>query len=513
MSRVSRPVTIRCVAACIALALLGSLLALPAGADLPSSVASRVKRINTALVAADEALENDRLATAQRKLKEANRYFDEIKKRYAGKFDESDPEYTAMLERLSASAAKVATAESASESAAAAAKNAEEANEALCKEWIEKLRPFIDHDSDDCLRIGAAFNRSSPEQQAASRAAFPKAKALYEDLQSVSFPRGKSGELRNTESLLAGALKYYEREAADAAQEEACRQWVDTLAPYVDVGMGSSKRLIASATVDAQQIQQQQALYEEAAAVFAIYRKAEFPLGKTHRLQTLEQKMEQTLEEFPKAMAQSQAMISGDVATRLDGVLRYLGRDTTWKSDIKEKPPIVMERDLEPLREAVKRYAGTVAADDARLAGLHSKLADIEAMNSEHRAVRAQRTFQQPDGYKGSDLVALKDKAGAVAASAHPKAKILRVSVPSKDWVVEDVVEFTDTSKTALRRRITRSVRAEAVVQDPQGRVWLQGIYLGQDQLPSASGWGGLKGHTTWLDPMIADNVGRNPPS
>ncbi|MFG0284677.1 MAG: hypothetical protein ACF8R7_09675, partial [Phycisphaerales bacterium JB039] len=383
---------------------LGCLLATQAAADLPSAVASRVKRISTACEAVDVALEADRLTTAQRKLDEANKYLDEIKSRYGGKFDETDPEYTAMLERLSATAAKVSAAETAAAGADDAAREVEAANEALCAEWIEKLAPFVDHKSDDCLRIGADFARSSPEQQASSMAAFPRAQALYAELQTVEFPLGKSMELRNVESSLAGALKIYERQAADAAQEEACRQWVDTLRPYVDVGMNSPKYLIASATADPEQIKERQALFEEASAYFAHYKEAEFPLGKTERLQTLEERMEQTLAEFPGVMAESQAMISGDVALRLDGVLQYLQRDSAWVSDIRLKPPVVMERDLVGLREAVARYAGTAAAGDQRLAELERKLRQIEQTSLEHAAIRAERTFQRPDGYGGADL-------------------------------------------------------------------------------------------------------------
>ena len=485
----------------------------PAAADLPSSVASRVKRINTMLEAVDTALEADRLTTAQRKIKDANKVLEEIDKRYSGKFDESDPTYVAMLERLAAAESKVKAAEAAAAGADAAAEEAEATNDALCDEWIKKLRPFIDHDSEACLRIGADFNRSTPEQQAQSWEAFPKAKALYDELQTVAFPVGKSMELRNVESSLAGALKYYEREAAAAAQEESCKAWVDTLAPFVDVGLGRMDRLlIASPTADPQQIRVQQALYDEASAYFELYQKAEFPLGKTFRLQTIEEDLERTLAEFPGAMAESQAMISGDVAKRLDGVLGFLDRDQSWKTDVTKKPPIVMQRDLQSLRMAIEQYAGGVSVGDAKLEALHATLALIEQRDAEHRAVRAQRTYQRPDAYTGKDLATLKEKAGSVAGAAYEGGDVLRITVPSKGWAIEDVLEFTDTSRTAIRHRITRSVRSEVVLRDAKGRVWLQEVYLGQDRLPDGS-WGALKGHTTWADAMAAANVGKAPPT
>ena len=80
--------------------------------------------------------------------------------------------------------------------------------------------------------------------------------------------------------------------------------------------------------------------------------------------------------------------------------------------------------------------------------------------------------------------------------------------MPGREWAIENVIEWTDTSRTALRRRVTRSVRAEVALEQPDGSVVLQEVYLGQDRLPDG-GWAGLKGHTTWADPMIAENLGK----
>ena len=107
-----------------------------------------------------------------------------------------------------------------------------------------------------------------------------------------------------------------------------------------------------------------------------------------------------------------------------------------------------------------------------------------------------------------ADLESLRALADKTAVEAHPGAEVALVTVRSTDWVVEDVVEWTDTSRTALRRRITRSLRAEIALKDTQGEAWLQEVYLGQDRLPDG-GWGGLKAHTTWVDAMAVENLGK----
>ena len=481
-----------------------------AEAALPSAVTSRIRSINSGLNQIDKALDSNRLDTAQRKLKEVQRIHKEIQDRYRDKFDEGDADYKAMTDRLAAAAAKVEAAAKTMAGAAAAQKEATQANETLCKEWVGKLKPFVDHKSDLYLRIGAELNNASPEDQAKSKAAYAKAKALLEEFRTVQFS-AKTMELRNMESQLESSMRYYGREEASAAQEASCQGWVDRLGPYVEVGQGSPKYLIASATANAEEAQSRQALYEEAKRVFDEYKKAEFPAGKTPRLQSIEEQMIKTLDEFPKSLAQSQALMSGSIRDRLDAVLAYFDRDVAWKSDVTKKPPTIMDRDLKPLREEVDRYAGTVKENDASLAELRNKLKTIVTRDEENRVVWAQRTYQKPDAYSGTDIGVLQKKASEVALAAYRNGTVLRVTVPTKDWQIEDVVEATDTTRTALRRRITRSVNAQAAVKDSTGKVWLQGIVLAQDKTPDG-GWGTLKGHTTWADWMAAENVGKTAP-
>ena len=475
-------------------------------AGLPGAVASRVKKIEKSLAAAEQALAAGRLQTAQRKLKETERPLKEIRSRYAGKFDENDSVFRAMIDHLTTVTSRVRAAERDAAGSAAAGAAEKAKHEALCKEWVDKLRPFVDRRSDKYLRIGSSLNAASPEEQARCKASYAEAQALFAKYRKVDFAFDKTRELKNVESSLSTALRFYGRSEARDARAASCKEWEDRLAPYVDPGMKSERKLIASATVDPVELERQQALYEEAKALFALYRKVEFPEGKSFRLKTLEENMTRTLEAFPEALAQSRAMMSGDVGKRLDRVLRHLDRDRAWKTSPTEKPPVLMERTLEGLRDAVDRYADTTPPDDETLAELRKKLEAVEKKNAEHKAVRAKRTFQQPDGYTGPELDQLKEKARA--AAAHEGGEIVRVTVPSREWVVEDVVEFTDTSKTALRRRITRSLRAEVSLKEADGGAWLQGVYLGQDRLPDGT-WGPLKAHTTWRDPMAPANLGK----
>ncbi len=479
---------------------------------LPSSVSSSIKRINSMLDQAVKGLEADRMTTAERKLADAKKELETLKKRYSGKFPEDHSEYVAMLNRLDEVAKLVESGAGAAAEVAQQQAEAKAKNDALCQEWADKLAPFTKHGDEKYLRIGRELNGATPEEQAQSRAAFQEAKALMAEYDKVQFPLGKTMTLQNAESSLRSSMGYYQQDEDKDAQEQACAEWVAKLRPYADLGMHSDKLLIASVTVNAEDLKQRQAIYAEAKTLFEAYQQAEFPLGKTYQLQQLETYLSRELEEFPKTLAESQAMMSGDIEKSLDATLAFMTRDTSWEQDKLKKPPVVMERDLKPMRQRVEEAASASSESDPKVVAIRSKLKQIVELNEKHAKVRADRTFQRADGFGGSELKSLKNKANEVVEAGYKGVSVLRTTVPSKAWGIEDVIEATDTTNTALRHRITRSVRAQVAIKLSDGTVYLQEVYIGQDKQPDG-GWGEMKGHTTWRDPMNASNVGTDAPA
>ena len=110
--------------------------------------------------------------------------------------------------------------------------------------------------------------------------------------------------------------------------------------------------------------------------------------------------------------------------------------------------------------------------DDPDLVALQRKLKSIEETNAEHRAIRAERTFQRADRCGGSDAKRLKKEAKGVAKEAYPKGKIVKVTIPSADWAIEEVIEYTDTTND--EHGTASSDHAECArrggVEGPRGR-------------------------------------------
>jgi len=112
----------------------------------------------------------------------------------------------------------------------------------------------------------------------------------------------------------------------------------------------------------------------------------------------------------------------------------------------------------------------------------------------------------KPDVYKGKDADSLKTLAKSIVMKAHPKAKILRVSITSKAWERESVIEFTDTTKSALQHRVTNGVYAQAAAKEGTDCL-IYTLFLHKDSIGGAQGE--LQGHIMYQDRILEKNVGK----
>lgn len=479
---------------------------------LPSSVTSNLVKIAAALDAVEVGLEKRRLETARRRLDMAQKLMAETQKRYGKKIPEGNEEVGAATARLEAVGASYAAAKAAAEARAAAEAAIRAKREAESEVWLAKMRPFYDPSGDLYLRVGSSFNYGSDEEKVVYRKAYDQANAVMAEYEKAEFTHGKTDELGYMEYRLADDLLRYNEGEKRAKQAEACSEWVETLRSYVDVGSGSRKQLIASTTFGEEDINQRAALFEEAQGVWADYEKAEFPLGKSPRLLDLEEEMKERLAAMPEALRQSRALVSGQIEKEYDRVLAHLNRDTGWKEDVTKRPHVAMERDVKPLREALKRYATTVEAEDATLASLQAKMSEIEKTDQANRAICAERTYMLPWKYEGDDGEALEGKVAEIVKEKLPKAKALRVTLPAVNWKEERVLEWTDTTQTVIRYRSTRFMTTQIAAKGKDGKVYLHSVHLASDRTSDGS-WGALYGHIMWSDWMVEENVNKKPPT
>ncbi|MBN2374813.1 MAG: hypothetical protein JXD22_00325 [Sedimentisphaerales bacterium] len=479
--------------------------------ELPSSVTSRLTKITADLDAVEVAVDKHYLETARRKLETATKTMKEIDDRYANKIPEGNEEMKAARERLKTVGDLYTETKAAADAKAAAEAAVRAEKEAQSQVWIDKINPFFDPSDELYLRIGSSFNYGSDEEKKVYRKAYDKANEVLAEYEKAKFPHGKTQELDSLEFRFTDYVLMYNEDEKRAKQEEACKEWVEKLRAYVDSGSGSRKILIASATYGEEEINQRAALFEEAKVVWAEYQKAKFPLGKSLRLMDYEKEMEERLAEMPEALRQSRALVSGQIEKEFDRVLGYLNSDTGWKKDELKMPNIAMERDIKALREGLTKYASTVESDDAKLTTLKEKLSQIEKTDQANRAVCAERRYMLPEKYAGSDRSELEEKSEAIVKEKVPNAKPLRVVLPAEDWKEERVLEWTDTTQSAVRYRCTRFMTTQVAAKGKDGKVYLHSVHLASDRTSDGS-WGKLYGHIMWSDWMAEKNVNKKPP-
>ena len=352
----------------------------------------------------------------------------------------------------------------------------------------------------------------------------PRAAALMEEIETrygdqipaghpaVAAAKARLAELKKKieaeEQAKADAKK---KEEADKARREAqSQEWVAKLAVYTkryDVANSrvNPKYLIAAVTQDMKELQRHKALYDEVAVLFAAYKKVAFPAGKTFDLEQMEERLAKTLKEFPEAYQRSLALMSGGAERLLKEAAAALEHDQAWRTDATKVPYPLSEKRLESIRAGVARVAGP------KLPELKAKLAALEKDNAERRRLRTERTFMIPDRFTGAEAGQVKAAAVALVRKSFADAQALRTTIISADWKEVDKVEFTDTTRTAIRRRVTRSVTAQ-VAAKTGGAVQLYTVYVAKDRRTDGT-WGPLYGNLHQsAETMLESNVSRHAP-
>jgi hypothetical protein len=312
---------------------------------------------------------------------------------------------------------------------------------------------------------------------------------------------------------------------ADAKEQEAERRarvkarsdaWLARLNVYVsnyDVANSrpNPKHLVAAQTSDMAELKRQKALFDEASALFAEYKKAKFPDGKTPELENAETKLARTLAEFPKAYSDSFAALTAGPEKELKQMAEHFARDAAWRADPKKMPYTYSKSRVDNLAKKVAKAAAALPAGDPKAAAMKKQVAALVEENDARRQAYVARTFMRPDRFTGKELDAIKAKALAILTKSHPDARVLRTTVISKDWTKEEVIEYEDVEETKPVRRVRRGVTAQIAAK--QGTdVFLYAVHVGQQERPDGT-WGPLYGnlHQT-PDRMLEKNVHADAP-
>lgn len=329
----------------------------------------------------------------------------------------------------------------------------------------------------------------------------PEAKAMETRLAETEKKVGEADKSRT-----AGIEKDKEAKAGAAASSA---DWIKRLQPYVANNPGApnynkEKYFIASATEEQGEMEKRLKLYAEAQAAFDEYNKASFPSGKTDDLQQIEKELARALKQFKDSVVESANRRLGDADRRLDECLRFLDKQEA-KKDPKDLPLPLQKDQLQDVLKRIEAASILVPKDDPRLPAMAKKAAEIEKRDAAIRQLRVDQTRMIADKFKGKEIEDLKKKANEVVTAKFEKAKILRTTLISPDWKEESVIEWTDTTRSALQFRVTRSVTAQVAANVENG-CFIYTCDISKDRRSDGS-FGELKGHIMFTDPIVEANV------
>ena len=327
----------------------------------------------------------------------------------------------------------------------------------------------------------------------------PEVKACRERLataekQIENFVARKAGEAANAS-------------AAAASAGTASADWVARLQPYVTPsyrpGHDPSKYLIPSATQEQKEMQERVRIYVEATQAMKEFQAAGIS-AKTEELAGIEQELETALGQFRDSMQQYGAQNVAEISAKLDQAESFLSEQQ--KKTGKDESPIPLQKDILPdIRRMIERVPVFLAPNDPQPAALLNRLAGLEKMNAGIRQQRVADTRMRAEQYAGGDKGEIVKTAESILAKAQPGAKILRTSVVSSDWKEESVLEYTDTTQSAVRYRVTQSVTAEVAAKKADG-AFLYTLDVSKDRRTDGS-WGPLYGHVMFTDSILEENV------
>ncbi|HNT56749.1 MAG TPA: hypothetical protein PKL99_02610 [Syntrophales bacterium] len=322
-----------------------------------------------------------------------------------------------------------------------------------------------------------------------------------------------------TENLRAFQDSLTEAEARESAgkAEEAMRAeeavkhsalWVERLKPY-ERGVGRpdhdpAKYFIGSFTEDEEELVRRTALYTEARAQMEAYR-AEGPGEEaSDELKEIVRQLDYQVASFAKSVQDGGEMYLRDARTQIE-YLHKRSEEEAAKIGTGTLPLPMNKEAVARSRQLLDRASGILGSDDERIVTAEGQYGRIIELDGKIREARLSETRMTPDRFTGKGADEIKNKAKEILGVKIPGVRALRTTIVSPDWNEERVIEWTDTTRSALRYRVTAYVTAQvAGKRGDEAKIYT--IHVARDRR-SGGDWGPLYGHIMFEDLILEENV------
>jgi len=366
------------------------------------------------------------------------------------------------------------------------------------KQWLEKgrvstARQFLERAEDQMREIEEKYEGKYP--------------ADHED---VVFAREN---LETFQELLSEAEARESAAKAEEAKrvEEAAKRsalWVERLKPY-ERGVGRpdhdpKKYFIGSFTEDEEEMGRRTALYTEVRAQMEAYR-AEGPGEEaTDELKEIVRQLDYQVASFTESVQDGGEMYLRDAGTQIDYLYKR-SEEEAAKIGTGTLPLPMNKEAVAKSKQLLDRASRILGSDDERIVKAEGQYGRIIELDGKIRQARLSETRMVPDKFTGKDAGEIKNKAKEILGMKKPGVRALRTTLVSPDWNEERVIEWTDTTRSALRYRVTAYVTAQ-VAGKRGNETKIYTIHVARDRR-SGGAWGPLYGHIMFEDLILEENV------
>ena len=355
---------------------------------------------------------------------------------------------------------------------------------------LKKINDFLTS-VETRLKAGSV-NRNDLDWAVETLAELKKGYAAFASRAEVTAAEKRIADVtRQVSDFEAGKKQKKDQAAAGAASEEKTLvDWAERLSAYKADSRPGSKGQFGIPTEDIEWLLASRAAYEEAKALYAEFLKSGLDKDAHHQLR-------QAVDDIRVAILNyesGQERVPQNAAEKLDAALKWMAESKTVALDKGERKTIALL-----VENAARLFPGSerVKALNVKKAELDRRIEKVDTSILENRTMR-------PDQYKGPDAEQLKRLAQAIVLKEEKGASVLKVNITSAAWTTESVVEWTDTTRTALQHRSTDSVNAQVAVR-VGADCFLYTVFLNKDRIGGREN--PLTGHLMFRDRLLEKNI------
>jgi hypothetical protein len=288
--------------------------------------------------------------------------------------------------------------------------------------------------------------------------------------------------------------KRAQQERSSAAQDKIYVDWAERLSQYKADTNSGSKGNFGVPTEDIQTLLSNNKNYEEAKSLYADFLQTGIDKDAHHKLRQAEYDIKVSIMNHEE----SRNRIPTRASEKLEEAIK-------WMKERKSGEMLLsLDREQRNTIDLYVNNSNKLFPNTDRIKQLNTRKAELDKMIEAADKSILENRMMKPSQYTGGDSGELMNMAKSIVLKTNPDASILKVNITSKDWIRESVLEWTDTTRSALQRRVTDGIYAQ-VSAKLGGDCYLFTLFLNRDDI------GGKKrpltGHVMYKERILEKNA------